>query len=169
VGDPTFSLTKQVLNEGEWRPGLFLNATWDSNFGQTHKGIPLGSGFNEFRAGLTAVKRQDPLVFTAGFTYQTTMEHNNVEPGDQYIPAVGVLLALSPETSLRFAQQVGFIRQGSINGVPVPGSEQTSGIFTVGLLSILARGVVLDLSASVGETPDAPDLNLRLAFPVRLN
>jgi hypothetical protein len=168
-GDPIFTLTKQVFSEGEWRPGVFLNGTWDSDFGQTKNGISLGSGFNEFRVGTTAVKRQDPLVFTAGFTYQTALENNGVTPGDQYIPSVGMLFAVSPETSLRFAQQIGFIQPIKVGGIAVQGSDQTQGIFTVGLLSILARGVVLDFSASIGETPDAPDLSFRLAFPIRLN
>ena len=169
LGDLTLALTKQVLEEGDVRPGLFLSGVWNSNFGQTKKRVPLGTGFNEFSAGFTAVKRQDPLVFTAGFTYQTSLTHNNVTPGDQYTPAVGVLLAVSPETSLRFAQQVSFVKGIEVGGRGVPGSEQTSGLFTFGLLSILGRGLVMDFSASIGETPDAPDLSLRLAFPIRLN
>jgi hypothetical protein len=168
-GDPTLSLTKQVIREGEWWPGIFASGTWDSNFGQTKKGIALGTGFNEFKAGVTAIKRQDPLVFTAGFTYQTALKNHDVAPGDQYTSAVGMLLAVSPETSLRFAQQLTFAGKTNVGGKPIPGSDQTSGIFTIGLLSILGRGLVADFSASIGETRDAPDLSVRLGFPIRLN
>ncbi len=169
LGDPTLTFTKQLLYEHEGLPGLFLSGSWDSDFGQTRNGVALGTGFNEFRLGMTAVKRQDPLVFTAGFTWQTALESGNVVPGDQYTPAVGMLFAVSPETSLRFAQQVSFIRGASLNGTAVPGSDQTQAVFTFGLLSILARGLTLDLSTSIGETKDAPDLSVRLAFPIRLN
>ena len=169
MGDPTFSLTKQVLREGEWRPGLFLSGTWDSDFGQTRNHIALGSGFNEFRGSVTAVKRQDPLVFTTSFTYQTALESHNVAPGDQFIPAVGMLFAVSPETSLRFAQQLDFVRPIKVGGNTVPGTDQLQGIFSVGLLSILARGLVMDFNVSIGETPDAPDLTIRMGFPIRLN
>lgn len=168
-GDPTLTLTKQLLLERGGLPGLFLSGTWDTNYGQTVNGVALGSGFNEFRASVTAVKRQDPLVFTAGLTYQTALKNRNIQPGDQYTPALGMLFAVSPETSLRFAQQVSFVRGAQLNGSVVPGSDQVSATFTFGLLSILARGLTLDLSANIGETPDAPDFSVRLAFPIRLN
>lgn len=168
-GDPTFSLTKQLTREGEWLPGLFLSGTWDSDFGQTVNDLALGTGFNEIRTGLTAVKRQDPLVFTAGFAYQTSWQSHDVIPGDQYIPSIGMLLAVSPETSLRFSQQLGFVQPLKVRGTEVQGSDQTVGVFTIGLLSILSRGFVLDFSASIGETEDAPDVAFRLAFPIRLN
>jgi hypothetical protein len=169
LGDPTFAVTKQVLFEHGGLPGLFVSGTWDTDYGQIRNGVALGSGFDEFRFGVTAVKRQDPLVFTAGMTYQTSLESRNVTPGDQYIPALGMLFAVSPETSLRFAQQVSFVRPARLGGSTLPGSDQTSAVFTFGLLSILARGLTLDLSASIGETPDAPDFSFRLAFPIRLN
>jgi hypothetical protein len=175
-GDPTLTLTKQVLQEGEWRPSLFASATWESYFGQGEHGIPLGNGvlgtnfnFNEFRASMTAVKRQDPLVFTAGFTYQTALENGGITPGDQFTPALGMLFAVSPETSLQFSQQVTFAKPTSVGNRSIPGSEETSGILSLGVLSILARGLSVQFTAGVGETRDAPDLTLLLAFPIRLN
>jgi hypothetical protein len=169
AGDLTFSLTKQILAAGDVRPGLFLGGGWNSDFGQTKRTLPLGTGFNELSVGLTAVKRQDPMVFTLGFTYQGTLEKRGFKPGDQYIPSLGMLLAVSPETSLRFSQQISFGGRDKFNGVAVPGSDKVSGIFTFGLLSILGRGLVINLTGGIGETSDAPDLFVQLAFPIRLN
>ncbi len=132
-------------------------------------GIPLGQGFHQFQIGATAVKRQDPLVFTAGLTYLKALENNNITPGDQLIPNAAVNLAVSPETSLRFSQQVTFGNKAKLNGQYVPGSQQVSGVFVFDLLSILAPGFVVDFTAALGETRDAPDLTLRLGFPIRLN
>ena len=168
-GDPTLTLIDQVMTEGDLRPGLFVSGTWYSNLGQTRNHIPLGTGFDEFVVGTTAVKRQDPLVFTAGFAYQTALPNNNIRPGDQFTPSAGLLLAISPETSLRFAQQLTFVSPARLNGRTVPGSEQVQGIFTAGVLSILGRGLVTNFTVGVGETRDAPDLTLQLAFPIRLN
>lgn len=168
-GDPSVNLIKQVLKEGEWLPSLLLNGSWNANFGQTVHGIPLGQGFHQFQVGVTAVKRQDPLVFTAGLAYQRSLENNNITPGDQVIPNAAVNLAVSPETSLRFSQQVAFASKAKLNGQYIPGSQQVSGVFVFDLLSILAPGLVVDFTAAVGETPDAPNLTLRLGFPIRLN
>jgi hypothetical protein len=168
-GDPVLTLTKQLMKESEWWPSLFASGTWNADLGQGEKGIPLGAGFHEFAAGLVATKRQDPLVFTAGFSYLTALEHNLATPGDQFTPSVGMLLAVSPETSLRAAQQLTFANKLKFNGRLIPGSQQISGVFTFGVLSILAPGLVVDLSAAVGETPDAPNLTIRLGLPIRLN
>ena len=125
--------------------------------------------FNELRPSLTAVKRQDPLVFTAGFTYQTALESHGITLGDQFTPSVGMLFAVSPETSLQFSQQVTFSEPTVVGGRNIPGSESTSGILSLGILSILARGVSMQFTAGIGETRDTPDLTLILAFPIRLN
>ena len=169
LGDPTLTLTHQLFYEHGAVPSVFVSGTWDSDFGQTKSGIRLGTGFNELSASVTAVKRQDPLVFTAGFTFQKTLDSRNIAPANQYTPTLSMLIAVSPETSLRFTQQVTFAGSTDVNGTSVPGSSQTAGVFTFGLLSILARGLVMDLSASIGETPDASDFGFRLGFPIRLN
>jgi len=145
------------------------SGTWNTNFGQVKNRVPLGTGFNELSGGLTAVKRQDPLVFTAGFAYQYTFAHNGFKPGDQYIPSVGILIAISPETSLRFGQQVTFERKDSLNGIAIPGSEKTLGVFTFGLLSILGRNLVVNVTGGIGETHDTPNFFFQLGFPIRLN
>lgn len=169
AGDPTFALTKQVMQEGEWLPNLFVSGLVEPNWGMTNKGIPLGAGFDEFKLGFVATKRQDPLVFTAGLSYQTALANNGVSPGDQYTPSAGFLFAVSPQTSLQFSQQVTFVNATQRNNQKIPGSNQVQGVFNVGLLSILAPNLVVNLSAGIGETPDAPDLTLMLSFPIKLN
>jgi hypothetical protein len=169
TGDPTFALTKQVMQEGEWLPNLFVSGLVEPNWGMTNKGVPLGMGFDEFKLGFVATKRQDPLVFTAGFSYQTALENKGISPGDQYTPSAGFLFAVSPQTSLQFSQQVTFVNAIQRNNVKIPGSNQVQGIFNVGLLSILAPNLVVNLSAGIGETPDAPDLTVMLSFPIKLN
>jgi hypothetical protein len=169
LADPTLTLTKQIAEEGEWLPSLFASGEYSANVGELRNGIQLGNGFNEFRVGLLASKRQDPLVFTAGFTYQTALENRGISLGDQYIPALGMLFAVSPETSLQFSQQVTFQNSSLFNGRTIPGSQLVEGVFNAGVLSILAPGIVVNFNVGIGETPDAPDLTFLLQFPIRLN
>lgn len=169
TGDPSLSLTKQLMIEKEWLPSLFVSGLAQPNFSMNDKGIPLGTGFDEFKLSMVATKRQDPLVFTGGFTYQTALENKGVLPGDQYTPSIGLLFAVSPETSLQFSQQLTFVRPLQRNHLTVPGSDQVQGIFNAGVLSILGRGFVANLTAGIGETADAPALTLAVSFPIRLN
>ncbi len=168
-GDLSLALTKQLMTEKEWLPSLFVSGVWDSNTGQTVKGVALGTGFDEFKVGLLATKRQDPLVYTAGFSYQTSLDNHGISPGDVFTPSVGLLFAVSPETSLQFSQQLSFARPLRINHQQIAGSDQLSGIFNVGLLTILGPGLVLNFNAGIGETPDAPNLTLQVSMPIRLN
>jgi len=167
LGDSSLTLIKQVTHEGEWMPGIFVSGT--ANIGQMDNGLALGTGFDWFKAAVVAVKRQDPLVFTAGLAYQTNLARDGILPGDEIIPSVGMLFAVSPETSLQFVQQVAFLNNTRFRGVTVPGTSAIQGIFQAGLLSILAPGVVVNLTAAISETPDAPDLTVQLAVPIRLN
>lgn len=169
VGDMSFALTKQILHEKEWVPNLFVSGVWDTNTGATAKGVSLGTGFDELKFGVIATKRQDPLVFTGSFSYQKSFENNGILPGDQFTPAVGMLFAVSPETSLQFSQQLTFARSLRLNRQQVPGSDQFAGIFNLGVLSILAPGIVLNLNAGIGETADAPNFTIQLSVPIRLN
>jgi hypothetical protein len=166
-GDPAVTLIKQLAYEREWRPSLFGSIGWDTNYGQRSNGIALGTGFHELKSSLVAVKRQDPLVFTAGLGYAHSLEYNGVQAGDQYSTSLGMFLAVSPETSLRMSPQLIFADEARVNGARVAGSNQVAGIMTFGALSILAPGVVMDLSTDIGVTRDAPKFAIRAGFPIR--
>lgn len=169
VGDPSVSLIKQILVENDLRPGLFANIGWSPDSGQVKQGVPLGRGYGQLGAGFTAVKRQDPLVFQGGFNFLYSGQNNGLRPGAQYITSFGVILAVSPETSLQFGQQLTFYGKDSFNGRGIPGSDRTAGIFTAGILSILGRNRVISMSIGIGETADAPNIVVQLATPIRLN
>jgi hypothetical protein len=168
-GNPSITLLKQVLLERDGRPGLFVNVGWTPDIAKVSRGIPLGQGFNQWSTGFTVVKRQDPLVYTGGFTYVRSGQNNGVRPGDQYVASAGVILAVSPETSLQFGQQLIFYEGDAFGGRTIPGSRKTGAVFTAGLLSILGRNRVVNLTLGIGETQDSPDFLLRLSMPIRLN
>jgi hypothetical protein len=166
-GDPAVTLIKQLAYEREWRPSLFGSVGWDTNFGRRSNGIALGTGYHEIKGSLVAVKRQDPLVFTAGLGYAHSLEYNGVQAGDQYSTSLGMFFAVSPETSLRLSPQLIFTDETRVNGARVAGSNQVAGVMTFGALSILAPGVVMDLSTDIGVTRDAPKFAIRAGFPIR--
>lgn len=164
-GDPAILLSKQFSHEGEWLPNLIANLGWDTDFGQSVKGIPLGTGFSELKASITASKRQDPLVFTAGLGYTTAFEKNGIQPGDQYTITGGAFLAVSPETSLLFSPMVTFAGETTFNGVSIPGSDQVAAALEIGLVTVLAPRLLLDLRVDIGLTRDAPKFGVKAAFP----
>ena len=171
LGDISVGVAKTLLREnGGWWPDLVARLTWDSDTGETtDNDVLLGGSFNELRGSLSAVKRQDPLAFVGGVSYETTFEKNNVQPGDELGFAIGTVLAASPETSLRLALDQRFINNAKVDGEGIAGSDQVVGTATFGASVVLGRGVLLDVAADIGLTDDAPDYAARASLPIRFN
>ena len=170
-GDLSIGVAKTLVREnGNWWPDLIGRFTWDTDTGKTTShDMALGGGFNELRGSLSAVKRQDPLAFIGGFSYERTFENNNVQPGDELGFTIGTILAASPGTSLRLALDQRFIDGSKVDGEGINGSEGVVGMATLGASVILGPGVLLDVAADIGLTDDAPDYAARASVPIRFN
>lgn len=166
--DVRVGLATTLLREGLRRPDLVGRVTWDTDTGERQdNGVSLGGGFHELRGSLTAVKRQDPLVFVGGLSYEHAFENDQVKPGPILSANFGSLIALSPETSLRFQFLGAYQKETELFGRAVSGSDQTVGVFVVGGSTLLARGTLFDLSVGIGLTHDADDFSITLSLPIR--
>ena len=170
LGDFSAGLAKTVMRESGWRPDLIARVTYDSNTGQKrNNGVPLNGGINQLIGETDLVKRQDPLAFVASGFYNKVFEDNGFKPGDQFGAALGVFLASSPETSLRFQLQQTFVDDIKLKHQVVNDSDQVQSLMIIGASSILSRGVLLDVSAGIGLTSDAPDYFIEVALPIRFD
>lgn len=171
VGDISIGLAKTVLREnGNWWPDIVVRGIWDTNTGErADNGVPLEGSFNELRGQIVALKRQDPLAFTAAFFYSYTFEDDDIQPGQQVGLNLGASLALSPETSLSVALSQSYADDLEVDGNTLNGSNQTSATFDFGGSTIIARRTLLRLTSSIGLTDDAPDYGLRAAVSYRFN
>jgi hypothetical protein len=168
-GDVNVSLAKRLLLEHGWRPDLIARITWDSNTGQTDNGIVLGSGFDEITGALTAVKRQDPLVFVGTASYTHSFAEDDVEPGDELGFSIGTVLAASPDTSLRFFLSQSFTNDIKVNGTTLNGTDQVNASVFIGASAIVAPRTLLDIQAGIGLTDDAPDYSVTISVPIRFD
>lgn len=129
----------------------------------------LGGGFDELSVSFSALRRQDPLAFFATLSYETTLEHDDVDPGDEAGLALGAALALSPATSLRVSVDQRFAWESELDGRRVNGSDRTAAVLSLDAASIIGRGVLVDVGFDVGLTDDAPDYAARISVPLRFN
>ena len=167
-GDLRVGLAKTLLREGLWRPDLVGRFTWDTDTGkEADNGVSLGGGFHEFRGALTAIKRQDPIAFVGGLSYEHTLKNGNVQPGPTVAANFGSYIALSPETSLRLVFSGAHQNETEVSGQKIDGSDQTIGTFVVGGSTLLARGTLLNLSVGIGLTADADDFSISMSLPIR--
>src|SRR5690606_38487596 len=123
-GDIELGFTKTLHRENGWRPDLFGNVNWNTRTGGGNDGV--GTGFHELQGTLTAVKRIDPLVWVGGVSYQYAFERDDIQPGQEIGLSLGTVLAVSPETSLRFFLLQTFADEVEVLGDDVPGSDQVA-------------------------------------------
>ncbi len=168
IGDFSIGIAKTIVREQGWRPDLIGRVTYNTGSGDMkNNNVPLSGGFSSVTGQLVALKRQDPLAFTASASYQKTFENNNIEPGDELSFNLGAFLATSPDTSLQLSLQQSFADDVKVNGRVVKDSDQVASTLNLGISSILGQNVLLLVSGGVGLTKDAPDYSVTVALPIR--
>ncbi len=167
-GDLTLGVAKTFVHESGWIPDLLGRITYETPTGpQNSNQVVLPSGRNSVAFGLTALKRQDPLVFVASAGYTKAFQSGGINPGDQVNVQLGAFLATSPETTLRGVLQQNFIDDIRAHNIRLPGSGTVPSVLTFGGSSILYRGALLDLQVNVGLTSAAPKYSVILSSTYR--
>lgn len=165
LGDIELGWTKQLIGERGWLPDLLTAVNWKSKTGETE----IGSGFHGIEAGVTAVKRRDPLAFFGTISHNWSLSgkqaENDVDLGNTIGLRFGTILATSPDTSLRFVLEMNRSGRAEINGRKIPGSDSVVGLFEFGLASIVLPRTLLDVTAGIGLTSDSPDFRLGVSLP----
>jgi hypothetical protein len=168
VGDLMIGAAKQFVHENGWIPGILGRVTWEAPTGPlTANGVPLTSGEDKLGVSLTALRRQDPLVFVFTGGYTKAFQANQINPGNEWNFLTGAFLATSPETTLFGTLSQNFIQDVKVNGVTVPGSNTVQPILSLGASSILGRGVLMDLQVGFGLTNSAPKYTVLLSSTYR--
>jgi hypothetical protein len=170
LGDFSVGLAKTVLRERNWLPDVILRVNWDTGTGEREDNdVALDGGFQELTGSASLVKRQDPLVFVGGASYEATFEKDDIDPGDSLGFALGTFLAASPNTSLRVVLNQSFIDEFKFDGQSIDGSDRVQSILTFGASAILGRNVLLDGAVGVGLTDDSPDYSVSISLPIRFS
>ena len=170
LGDVRVGLAKTLFREGLWRPDLIGRITWDTDSGELQdNGVSLSGGFNELRGSLTAIKRQAPMVFVGGLSYEHSFEENQIQPAPIVSANFGSYIAMSPETSLSFLFSGAYQDETELFGNEIDGSDRTIITFVVGGSTLLAKGILFNLSFDIGLTDDTDDFAISLSLPIRFD
>jgi len=156
------------VHESGWIPDLLGRVTYEIPTGPDNSNqVPLPSRRNDLAFSVTALKRQDPLVFVATGGYTKVYQTRQINLGDQTNFLTGVFLASSPETSLRAVLQENFIQNIRIHDVTLRGSDTVQSILNFGASTILGRGLLVDLQVGIGLTTFAPKYTVILSGTYR--
>lgn len=166
-GDVTLGIAKTFLQESGWKPDLIGRLTYGFGNGKRQTGlVPFSGGFRQFGAEISALKRQDPLAFTAGISYNHPFEKDGLRPGNGIGFNVGTTLAASPNTSLQFGFSQIWRQRQELFGKEVAGTDQKFGILGIGATSVLSRDVAFIAQIGVGLGRDAPKYSANFSVPI---
>jgi len=167
LGDIDLGLTKILFLEREMTPELLLSARWRTRTGKEKGNPPTGLGADALQAGLTGVKRLDPLVAYGGLFYTHYRGSDGVDPGDDIGGRLGAALAVTPDTSVFWGVHVNSSAAMRIDGQRLAGTNRLSGIAELGGATVLGHGVLLNVTAGAGFTSAAPDFFFTVSLPTR--
>lgn len=176
IGDVEVALSHQIFREKGWRPALVGGLSWRFSTGRDPfrirvASVATGSGTDEFRGRLTALKSSDPIVFFATLTYAHDLRAHEsfgtVQNGDALGLDLGGALALNPDTSMTFGLSQEFQKSSRVDGSSLPGTDKINSSLELGFAQVISPRLLLDLSLGVGLTHDAPDYVFQVALPFR--
>jgi len=187
LGDIAFGLSRQLTFEKGRVPDLLANVRFKTttgidSFNLNSSQTALGTGFYAVQGNLTAAKSNDPVVFFGNLSYTANLNGTHMipdannpgqmipghfEPGNAIGFSLGSILALNPETSMTVGWDQRFTRATTLNGQVIPASYLVEGSLRMGASYLYAPGRTIDLSFGVGLTPDTPNLQFSVGFPLR--
>ncbi len=189
LGDIAFGVSRQLTLEHGRVPDLLANVRFKTttgvdSFNLNSSQTALGTGFYAVQGNLTAAKANDPVVFFGNLSYtanlngthtvqstdsngQPTMVAGHFKPGDAVGFQLGSILSLNPETSMTIGWDQRFTRATTLNNTVIPASFLVEGTLRLGMSYLYAPGRTVDLSFGVGLTPDTPNLQFSIGFPIR--
>jgi Putative MetA-pathway of phenol degradation len=176
IGDVEVALSHQFFQEKGSRPAIVAGASWRFRTGQNPfrtrvASIATGSGTDQARARITAIKSVDPLVFFGTLSYAHDRPANEafgiVQNGDAIGLQLGTVLSLNPSTSMTFGVSQEFRGRTKLDGDPLPGTDTLSSSLLLGIGQVLSPHLLLDVSLGVGLTHDTPDYVFQVSLPFR--
>ena len=173
LGDVSLSAVKQLSQEGRRRPGLLFSIGWVTHTGQdAFSGqVPTGSGFHVPQASLTAVKRDDPLVYFGSLSYSAPRGRDingvRVELGDAVGLRGGAVLAATPHSSVNVGLNLASVAASRVDGQRVSDSDTVLGTLEVGFAALLGRRVMLNVGGEFRVSGPVANFRLVLGLPIR--
>lgn len=167
LGDIRVGFAKTLVRENGAIPDIVGRIAWDTASGSDSDTLDLSTGYQEFTGALSFVRRIDPLALTGGLSYQTTLERDDVKPGDVFGFNLGTTLAASPTTALSFGFSTAIRQDTEVNDVTIDGSNLNEAYISFGISSVVRRNALLSLTFGTGLTDDSTDYFISASLPIR--
>lgn len=176
LGDIRLTYSKQILKNTHKLPHLIGAVTWKTTTGkdtyEDPKALALGSGFNAIRVGITTIKQDDPAVLFASTGYTLNMKDNkgsfgNVDPGDTYDLALGIVYSLTDKLSMNFGLEQAWTTKTTIDNENVINSDPHTAALSVGAKVKLSNKRSINIRTKIGLNESTPGFQMQIGVPLK--
>lgn len=135
--------------------------------------LPNGSGFWAVEPSFTFVYTTDPAVvfFNLGYFWHIKRSidpYGEIDPSDSFNFSVGSSFALNDKFILSTAYEQKWFTKADIAGLKQEDTDVNIGSITFGGSYVTSDKSSINLSVSIGMTPDSPDTQLSLRYSIRV-
>jgi hypothetical protein len=123
--------------------------------------------------GLTAVKRQDPIVLFGSLAYTVNLgsthlrSGSRLNAGDVFGGRLGAFLSVTPDTSLLLAVSANSFAADRFGSQQSPTSDRLRVVIEIGTTTTIARDLFLNVTAGIDVISAAPNFALTVSVPYR--
>lgn len=168
--DATLALSKVLASERGGRPNLIGRFVWLTGTGdELDNGVALGGGHSGLGARLSAYWRRDPVVFLVSGGYTHYADDPGLTPGDSLDVAVGLGLAISPETAVLLSLSQTLADEFTMNGSDLTGTDRLTSTLDLSVSTTIGRRLYLRGYTAAGLTDDSPDYRFGLSLSARFD
>ena len=164
-GDVGLSFLKTIVKEKGRRPDIIARFSVDLDTGDTNEsGLNTGSDAVEYTIGLSATKRQDPLVFSYQLSHTVPERKNDFKAGDVTQLSLGAILAASPYTSIKLSFSQSIVGKSEFGGAEIERANRAPASISIGTSSVVGRSVFIYSDVTAGLNDTATDYRISLGF-----
>lgn len=166
-------LSRQLFNEAHRLPAVRdkVHYRYAAVTEKSGSNTAAGNIFNLGKAGVTLVKRFEPLVFFAAvnrsFYAPRTINGLPIDPGNPTTVKLGSIYALGPATSMRMAVELTRAAGRDAKGDALPGTGQLGAVLSASYSIVVAPRVVFSVEAGIGLHSHSPNVRFIASMPLQ--
>lgn len=176
LGDIRVTYSKQIFKNIDKLPSMIGAVTWKTTTGkgpyEDLDALALGSGFNAIRAGVTAIKQDDPAVLFASTGYTLNMKEDkgdfgDIDPGNTYDLSLGVVYSLTDKLSMNFGLDQAWTAKTRVNNTELIDSDSHTAALSIGAKLKFSSKRSISIRTKIGLNESTPGFQMQLGIPLK--
>lgn len=181
LGDIRMTYSRQIFKDQHKLPVMIGAVTWKTKTGkgpyEDSQALALGSGFNAIRAGVTAIKQDDPAVLFASTGYTANIGANkglfgDIDPGNTLDLSLGIVYSLTDRLSMSFGLEQAWtadtrVSNNNASNINTVNSDSHTAALSVGAKLKTSPKRFINIRTKIGLNDETPGFQMQMGVPLK--